>query len=227
MGGVVGSSEMAWPCVDRPLRIPPRCSAVPATPAVRYDRLARNPPEGEIDLRTLVPGEGPIELEVGFGRGRFLLERARAAPGARIVGIEIKPKWAHLVEQRRVREGLSNAVALRGDAREVLPRAGPDGVLSRVFVHFPDPWWKKRHAKRRLIDDVFLDQVARLLALGGELFVQTDVEERAIATRDRIAAHGAFVLEPCDRNSYCARSNREVRAERDGLPIHRILARRR
>lgn len=205
---------------------------MPTPPPIRYQDLARTLPDaGPVELGALVRGEGPLELEIGFGRGRFLLERARAAPGSRIVGIEIKAKWAHLVELRRAREGLANAVALRGDARAILPRCVPDGSLARVFVHFPDPWWKKKHAKRRVVDDDLLVHVARLLAPGGELFVQTDVEDRAEQMRARIEAHqheGRRVLElvPCETNPFGARSNREARAEEDGLPIHRILARR-
>jgi tRNA (guanine-N7-)-methyltransferase len=195
--------------------------------------MARRAPEGPFDAATLfsgdgAPGEGPIELEIGFGRGRFLLERARAAPGSRIVGIEIKSKWAHFVEQRRVREGLVNAVALCGDAREVLPRMGPDGVLSKVFLHFPDPWWKKRHAKRRVIDEGFLVQLGRLIAKGGALFVQTDVEERAIDMAAHIRESGLFDVREgfAHENPYMARSNREVRADEDGLPVYRVHATR-
>lgn len=195
-------------------------------PPIRYDLMARTVPDGDVDLRTLVPGEGELELEVGFGRGRFLIERARAAPGSRIIGMEIKAKWAHLVEERRKREGLENAVALRADARAVLARCGPDGCLARAFVLFPDPWWKKRHAKRTVVDESFLDHLARLLRPGGELFVESDVEDRAEAMRERIAAQGAFELVPCEANPYGARSNREVRAEEDGLPIYRVMGRR-
>jgi tRNA (guanine-N7-)-methyltransferase len=197
-------------------------------PPIRYDLMARMAPEGAIDLGALVPGTGELELEIGFGRGRFLIERAQAAPGSRVVGIEIKTKWAHLVEERRKRLGLANAVALCGDAREVLPRCGPDGSLARVFVHFPDPWWKKRHARRRVVDDDFLAQLARLMRPGGELFVQTDVEERATAMAERIAAAPGFTVRAglTHENPYGARSNREVRAEEDGLPIFRVHATR-
>lgn len=198
-------------------------------PPIRYELMARAAPEGAIDLDALVPGEGDLELEIGFGRGRFLIERAQAAPGSRVLGIEIKAKWAHLVEERRKRLGLTQAVALWGDARTILPRSGPDGVLARVFVHFPDPWWKKRHAKRRVVDEGFVEQLARLLRPGGELFVQTDVEDRAAAMAERIAAVPAFAVEAgfAHENVYGARSNREVRAAEDGLPVHRVIARRR
>lgn len=181
-------------------------------------------------LDALVPGEGPLEIEIGFGRGMFLLERARAAPGSRIVGIEIKTKWAHLVEQRRLREGLSNAAAFAGDAREILSRSEDVSRVSRFFVNFPDPWWKKRHAKRRVLSTQLLADVHRLLVRGGELFVQTDVEERATSVVVELTAHPGFALEGerglVTDNPYGARSNRERRAIEDGLPVYRVLARK-
>src|SRR5438876_45170 len=66
----------------------------------------------------------------------------------------------------------------RGTARDVLPRFAA-GSIARVFVHFPDPWWKKRHRKRLLVGTPLLAELVRVLAPGGELFIQTDVEERA------------------------------------------------
>lgn len=189
--------------------------------------MAPRPPErGEVDLRALVPGEGDLELEIGFGRGRFLLERARAAPGARILGLEIKAKLAYQVAQRIERLGLANARAYCADARELLARAGPDGCLARAFLHFPDPWWKKRHAKRRVLDADVVSALARLVAPGGELFVQTDVEERAAEMAAELAAEHRFVVERAAANLYGARSNREARADEDGLPVHRLVARR-
>lgn len=197
-----------------------------------YDEEAPKAPEGPVDLAAALPGDGPLELDVGFGRGLSLVERAEVAPEARVVGVEVRSKWAYLASQDLARRGLSGRVlAWNEDVRLLLPRCGPEACLHRVFVHFPDPWWKKRHAKRRVVDDDFLDQVARLLRDGGDLFVQTDVEDRAARYRDLIAGHGAFeiVHEPgaLDRNLFGARSNRERRADDDGLPVYRMLARRR
>ena len=198
-------------------------------PPIRYDDRVRRAPDGPVDLGTLVAGEGELELEIGFGHGRFLFERARAAPRSRVVGIEIKTKWASLVEERRVQIGLANAVALCGDARLLLPRMGPGGSLARAFVHFPDPWWKKRHARRRVLDDSLLIELARLMRSGGELFVQTDVEERAVEMVESIAAARAFEVRPgfVHENPYGARSNREARSAEDGVPVYRIFATRR
>jgi tRNA (guanine-N7-)-methyltransferase len=204
---------------------------VPTPPPIRYEQIAPSPPEGPVDLPSLVPGAGPLELDVGFGRGRSLLERAAAHPEARVIGVELKAKWATKVEERRVATGLTNARALRADVRELLARSGPDGCLARVLVHFPDPWWKKRHGKRRVLGGEVLDHLARLLGPGGELFVQTDVAERAQEYAQLLREHPAF--EPArgsglaiEDNPFGARSNREVRAQEDGLPIHRLLARR-
>ena len=148
-------------------------------------------------------------------------------PQNRILGVEIKAKLAYWVAQRLERDAITNARALCADARELLARSGPDGSVARAFLHFPDPWWKKRHAKRRVIDAGMTAALVRLLRPGGELFVQTDVEERAAEMEAELAREPHMLVERIDQNRYGARSNREVRAEGDGLPIHRLLARRR
>jgi tRNA (guanine-N7-)-methyltransferase len=96
-----------------------------------------------------------------------------------------------------------------------------------VFMHFPDPWWKQRHARRSLTGDVLLAEIARVLAAGGEFFMQTDVAERAERQLVALREHPAFELAGTGylaHNPYQARSNREARAEQDGLPVYRILA---
>ena len=102
------------------------------------------------------------------------------------------------------------------------------------YLHFPDPWWKKRHTKRLVMGDVFLAEVARLLVPSGELFVQTDVEERAELYERVVSAHEAFApagdvagTTRVAENPYGARSPREHRAIADGLPVHRMMWRRR
>jgi len=194
----------------------------------RYRAQAPRPPEGPLDLETLLPGSGEIEIEVGFGHGLFLFERGAVRPDVRIVGLEVKKKWSVLVAERAARRGLTNVTVWGADARHVLPRV-PEGSVARVFMHFPDPWWKKRHAARRMAGDAIVDDVARVLRDGGEFFVQTDVDERAEEFVAQLKAHPAFELSGDGRlaeNPYQARSNREKRAAEDGLPVNRILARR-
>lgn len=192
---------------------------------IRYSTFARRPPEGDtLDLDALLPGSGPIELEVGFGLGRFLFERAAARPDIRFIGIEVKAKLGHHVEERRQKLGITNAVAFYADAREFLPKARPDHSVSRVYLLFPDPWWKKRHKKRRVLDEAFLREVRRLLQADGELFVETDVEERYQEMRASLLEAG-YRVEDLAANPFGARTNREARADEDGLPVWRMLAR--
>lgn len=196
----------------------------------RYRTLAPAPPEGPLELATLLPGRGEIELEIGFGHGLFLYERAVARPDVRLVGIEIKRKWAYLVAERCARRGLDQVTVWAADARGFLPRIASHS-LARVFMHFPDPWWKKRHAKRTLIGATLLDEIARVLSSGGEFFLQTDVRDRAESHLAALAEHGSFALGGdggfLAHNPYGARSNREARANEDGLPVFRTLGVRR
>lgn len=193
----------------------------------RYDELAPRPPEGPIELPRIAPKHREIELEIGFGRGMFVIERAQHAPHVFVLGIEIKRKWAYRVAQRCQRLGLQNVSVMAGDVREILPRISPQRGLARAFMHFPDPWWKKRHAKRRLVGDELLDALAAVLRPQGELFVQTDVEERAERFAQDLSEHAAFELQGrLEANPYGARSNREKRAIEDGLPVYRVLAHR-
>ena len=187
-------------------------------------------PEGEsIDARTLVKGAW-LELEVGPGRGGFMFERAEAVPEAGLIGLEIRRKWATIVDERLAKRGLGHrARVFAEDAKDAMGRLGPEGVLERAFLHFPDPWWKKRHTKRLVMGDVFLEAITRLLRPGGELFVQTDVESRA-EEYDAQLLRCAFLRPAGDaadssrlaENPYGARSPREHRAIQDGLPVHRM-----
>ncbi len=192
-------------------------------------------PEGAaVRLEDVLPGAGPLEIEIGPGRGGFVFERLAAAPEVRLLGLEVRLKWAHLVDQRLHKLGLAGrGRVLAEDAKVALPRLRPDASVRAFFVHFPDPWWKKRHAKRLVVGDLLLREVVRLLAPSGELFVQTDVEERAEQYAAEVARvselvpagdePGSIVLA---ENPYGARSPREHRAIADGLPVHRMRWRR-
>ena len=97
-----------------------------------YREGAPRAPEGRFDLHALLPGEGPIELDIGFGRGLSLFERAAAAPESRIVGIEVKTKLAYRVHERLRKRDVGNVAILCGDAREILKRAEPGRSVRRV-----------------------------------------------------------------------------------------------
>jgi len=190
-------------------------------------------PEGEVvDPRVLVgAGSEPIEIEIGPGRGWFLVERLEAEPTARMLGLEIRRKWAAIVDRRLAQRGFGGrARVLAEDARWALPRF-PAGCARVVYLHFPDPWWKKRHQKRLVLTPELCREVARVLLPGGELFIQTDVVERAEGYEHVVGLDPSFEPWPggprVDENPYGARSPRERKAIEDGLPVVRLRFRRR
>ena len=128
-----------------------------------YREQAPRAPEGLFSLESVLEGTGPIELDIGFGRGLSLFERAALAPESRILGIEVKTKLAYQVDQRLRKRQVANVSVFCGDAREILKRAEPDRSVRRVSLHFPDPWWKKRHDKRRVIGETLLGELERLM----------------------------------------------------------------
>jgi tRNA (guanine-N7-)-methyltransferase len=121
----------------------------------------------------------PLELEIGPGRGAFALDHAARHPEIDLVAIESRRSDCELIRARAVRRGLRNLMVLQGDARLLIPRLFSPGSLAAVHVQFPDPWWKKRHYKRRMIDAGLAAQLRRLLAPGGIVDFRTDVEAYA------------------------------------------------
>jgi tRNA (guanine-N7-)-methyltransferase len=127
-----------------------------------------------LPLDQLVPGEGDWEVELGFGKGKYLLERCVGDPGRRFLGIEVASEYHGVFVERARRRGLSNWIALRGDALYLLSAALPAGFASVLHVYFPDPWPKSRHHKRRMFDPQTVDLVLGLLRPGGKVCFATD-----------------------------------------------------
>lgn len=161
-----------------------------------------------------------------------MMDRLALDPDLWMLGLEIRRKWASIVDERlRERHGARGRVFAE-DAGQVLPRF-PAASVRAVFIHFPDPWWKKRHFKRRVVTPELISHLARVLVPGGELFLQTDVEDRAEAFEALIRAEPRFVAKGKDasgnpsprvaENPFGAMSPRERRATVDGLPITRLL----
>jgi len=146
---------------------------------IEAPQLRLDPPSivDSIDWREVFAEPGPVEVEVGIGKGRFLLEAATLRPDVQHLGIEWANKYLRIAERRASRRGLTNVRFARLDGRELICRAIPDASVRAYYVFYPDPWPKKRHHKRRFFQPSTLDHLARTLLPGGAVHVATDHDE--------------------------------------------------
>jgi tRNA (guanine-N7-)-methyltransferase len=135
--------------------------------------------EAQIDIQQLFPGMNQLKLEIGFGNGESLVQMAVADPQSAYIGIEVhEPGVGHCL-QRIHEEGMHNLKLMSHDAIEVLQSMIPEQSLERVFLFFPDPWHKKRHNKRRIVNQQFRDLLFTALSPGGVLHMATDWQDYA------------------------------------------------
>jgi len=127
-----------------------------------------------LDLTATFGNRRPVEVEVGPGKGNFLLRRARQRPELNLLGVEWVRPYALYAADRARRAGLDNVRILCTDARALFRAALGSASLWRIHVYFPDPWPKRRHHRRRLITPDFLRRAAETLHVGGWIGIATD-----------------------------------------------------
>ena len=176
-----------------------------------------------LPLDELVPGNGAWEVEIGFGKGRYLLQRCERDPGRRFLGIELAGEYHGIFVERARRRGLANWIALRGEAQYLISSVLPAGFASALHVYFPDPWPKGRHHKRRLFEPETVDLVLGLLRRGGRLYFATDFLDYGELVFELLSGYPGLRLarrgEPWDEGP---RTNYEVKYEAEGRPILRL-----
>lgn len=165
-------------------------------------------------------------LDIGCARGRFLLKMAKAVPDRNYLGIEIRHQLVDEANRLAVEAGLQNlryeycnAMLWVGRLLETLP----EGMLQTVTIQFPDPWFKKKHAKRRMVTPELADTIDTHLASGGKLFIQTDIDFLAEEMFEIFRARPAFKEITIDENPFPVKTEREMAVERKGLPVYRAL----
>jgi tRNA (guanine-N7-)-methyltransferase len=173
----------------------------------------------------------PVEVEVGCGKGLFLLTSSQARPEVNFLGIEIFRKYQLYVATRLAKRGIRNVKLLGGDAREFLAKHVPPESLQAIHVYFPDPWWKKRHLKRRLFTPQFAAACERGLQASGRLFIATDVECYFQIIGDIMARHAQLILEamPDEKtpsHDFDYLTNFERKYRKAGKAIYRAVYRR-
>lgn len=139
------------------------------------DDLVHNPEAARIDLRAWFDHpDRPFELEIGSGKGTFLAQQAVLQPDTNFLGIEYAGEFFRYAADRIRRNDLANVRMLHTDAADFLRFRTPAAVARVIHLYFPDPWPKKRHHKRRMVQDDFMRNAWRVLQPGGELRVVTD-----------------------------------------------------
>ena len=136
--------------------------------------------------------QGPLEIEVGFGSGEFLLGRAAANSGRRFLGFEVKRNLCRSVIREATAQALGNLWISDDDARWALPQLRLSGRVDVIHILYPDPWWKRKHQARRLFRPPFVALLHELLAPGGLLHVRSGVEGYVRLIAQVIIGHGGF-----------------------------------
>ncbi|MEA5512134.1 tRNA (guanosine(46)-N7)-methyltransferase TrmB [Crocosphaera sp. UHCC 0190] len=175
----------------------------------------------------------PLHLDIGCGRGKFLLKMASLYPEINFLGVEIREPLVIEANEQRDRLGLSNLHFLFCQINlsiEPLLQSFPPGILQWVSIQFPDPWLKTSHKKRRVVQPSLVQAIADYLADNGTIFLQSDVEEVA----KEMAEH--FLVNSCveqqhqetwlEENPFLIKTEREIATLNKPEPIYRILLRK-
>lgn len=172
-----------------------------------------------LDWEGVFGNRQPVEIEIGIGKGRYLIAAAQAQPQTNFIGIEWASKYLRIALDRSQKRRLFNLRLVRADAREFVEFFVPAASVRAFHLYFPDPWPKKRHHKRRLFNASFLGEVARTLEPGGRLWLATDHEDYFAAMQEVLAADLRFREVEADWGE--VKTNYEEKYLRVGKPIYR------
>ena len=168
----------------------------------------------------------PLLLDIGCARGRFLLRMAEAQPEWNYLGVEIREPLVDEANRLAAEAELANLHYAFCNAMLWLDRLLekiPNGMLRAVTIQFPDPWFKKKHAKRRMVNDELVETIAKHLASDSEVFVQTDIEFLAYEISEIFGANGHFRETVIGENPFPVKTEREQAVEAKDLRVFRRM----
>ena len=170
--------------------------------------------------------ELPLLLDIGCARGRFVLRMARVEPEWNFLGVEIREPLVDEANRIAAEEGLENLHYTFCNAMlwlEKLISDVPEGRLQTVTIQFPDPWFKKKHAKRRMVNPELVDTVVTKLAPAGRIFVQTDIEFLAEEMFELFRSDERLTVTEITENPFPVKTEREKAVEDKDLPVYRAM----
>jgi len=187
---------------------------------------------GALDWRELFGNDQPVEIDVGSGRGLFLVTAGAQHPEINYLGIELDYREGRRAARRLQKRSMHNVRVLGADVNVVFSKYIAAHSVDAIHVYFPDPWWKKKHRRRRVFTDIFVDQCARLIRSGGALHSRTDVGDYFEIIAALVNHHPDFeplppppLTDPQHDMDYTTSYERKKR--KLGLPIYRGVWRRR
>ncbi|MBX3243302.1 MAG: tRNA (guanosine(46)-N7)-methyltransferase TrmB [Acidobacteria bacterium] len=192
-------------------------------PLAPYFRQAPEP----LDLdQIFADSELPLHLDLGCARGRFILKMAELEPNQNFIGVEIREALVNEANRLAAERDLSNLRYSFCNAMLWLDRLLekiPGGVLQTVTIQFPDPWFKKKHSKRRMVTPEMVETIANIAAPNARIFVQTDIEFLAEEMFDMFRKNEHFSEIEIDKNPFPVKTERENAVEEKGLPVYRAM----
>ena len=192
-------------------------------PLSPYYRQAPRP----VDLAVVFADRSlPLHLDIGSARGRFLLGMAKVNSHWNFLGVEIREPLVTEANRLAAEAGLTNLRYEFCNAMLWLDRLLNDipiGRLSMVTIQFPDPWFKKKHAKRRMVNAELVETVVDKLAVGGSVFVQTDIEPLADEIFGYFSAETRLKPSHLSANPFPVKTEREIAVEMKGEPVYRAV----
>ncbi|HIK46670.1 MAG TPA: tRNA (guanosine(46)-N7)-methyltransferase TrmB [Leptolyngbyaceae cyanobacterium M65_K2018_010] len=172
----------------------------------------------------------PLHLDMGCGKGIFLLQMAQLQPEWNFLGLEIRQPVVEQAQKRQQADGLENLHFLFGNVnisfRSLMESWGDRNPLQQVSIQFPDPWFKKRHQKRRVLQPALVNDLAEFLPTGGRVVIQSDVESVAWEMVQRLASQGQFQRQGqgwLAASPFPAQTDRERVTLAQGLPVYRAI----
>jgi tRNA (guanine-N7-)-methyltransferase len=185
----------------------------------------RQPPKA-FEMSVFSDTSKPLLLDIGCARGRFLLRMAEVEPAWNYLGVEIREPLVDEANRLAEEAGLDNLHYSFCNAMffiDTLLEGIPAGTLQKVTIQFPDPWFKRKHAKRRMVNEEMVECIAKHLAPGCDVLVQTDIEDLAEEMFTLFRANENFTELPTDKNPFPVRTEREKAVEDKSLPVYRTI----
>ena len=186
------------------------------------------PVPAELTSESVFGNQQPLEIEIGSGKGLFLSSESSRVPEHNFLGIEIVHKYAKHAAARIAKTGNRNVKMISGNAEPLFQSHIPRESLDAVHVYFPDPWWKKRHRKRRVVNQRSVKDFLKALRVGGRFHFWTDVLDYFESTIEMVAAVAPQLGVPIpekkaeSRHDLDYRTHFERRSRKNAIPVYRV-----